>query len=305
MKKFTMISLLLFMLFYNIVPAFAESYIVQVPVSYTGPSGSTRIIFTNQETKHQSSYTIDRQTKVLSFTYTSLGTYHYTVTKEAGEDTNTHYDDRTYQVIISLTRTNNDVIRKSIIVYLASDLTKLSKITYTDHRQAAAMDRDSNQANTQNQAAVHDRRQTNTQQQAINKDKKAKAKSQSSKASGTKKNAKGQKAKAKNQAAKASAAKKKNKTDSGSKSSASSGKDGTDSSNMGENDDHSSAASASDAAYGKNKQMHNSQEATSTQNQSAQNEGVIHTGDTTTFVQWMILMMGSLIGMVMMKKRKG
>ena len=177
MKKFTMISLLLFMLFFNIVPAFAESYVVQVPVSYTGPSGSTRIIFTNQETKHQSSYTIDRQTKAITLTYTSLGTYHYTVTKEAGEDTNTHYDDRTYQVIISLTRTNNDVIRKSIIVYLASDLTKLSEITYTDHRQAAAMDRDSNQANTQNQAAVHDRRQNNTQQQVINKDKKAKAKS--------------------------------------------------------------------------------------------------------------------------------
>ena len=124
------------MLFFNIVPAFAESYIVQVPVSYTGPSGSTRIIFTNQETKHQSSYTIDRQTKAITLTYTSLGTYHYTVTKEAGEDTNTHYDDRTYQVIISITRTNNDVIRKSIIVYLASDLTKLSEITYTDHRQS-------------------------------------------------------------------------------------------------------------------------------------------------------------------------
>lgn len=304
MKKFTMISLLLFMLFFNIVPAFAESYIVQVPVSYTGPSGSTRIIFTNQETKHQSSYTIDRHTKVLSLSYTSLGTYHYTVTKEAGEDTNTHYDDRTYQVIISLTRTNNDVIRKSIIVYLASDLTKLSEITYTDHRQAAAMDRDSNQANTQNQAAVHDRRQTNTQQQAINKDKKAKAKSQSSKASGTKKKAKGQKAKAKNQAASSLAGKSKASSQTGS-SSAFSGKDGTDSSNMGENDDHSSAASASDAAHGKNKQMHNSQDGTSTSSQSSESAGSIHTGDTTSFVQWIVLMIASLMGMVVMKKRKG
>ncbi len=304
MKKFTMISLLLFMLFFSITPAFAESYVVQVPVSYTGIQDSARIIFTSEETRHQSIYTIDRQTKAISLSYTSLGTYHYSVTKEAGQDTNILYDDRTYQVIISLTRTNNDVIRKSIIVYLASDLTKLSEITYTDHRQAAAMDRDSNQANTQNQAAVHDRRKTNTQQQAINKDKKAKAKSQSSKASGTKKKAKGQKAKAKNQAASSLAGKSKASSQTGS-SSASSGKDGTDSSNMGENDDHSASANGSDAAHGKNKQMHNSQEATSTQNQSAQNEGIIHTGDTTTFVQWIILMMGSLIGMVMMKKRKG
>lgn len=304
MKKFTMISLLLFMLFFNIVPAFAESYIVQVPVSYTGPSGSTRIIFTNQETKHQSSYTIDRQTKAITLTYTSLGTYHYSVTKEAGQDTDILYDDRTYQVIISLTRTNNDVIRKSIIVYLASDLTKLSEITYTDHRQAAAMDRDSNQANTQNQAAVHDRRQTNTQQQAINKDKKAKAKSQSSKASGTKKKAKGQKAKAKNQAAPSLAGKSKASSQTGS-SSASSGEDGTDTSSAGENDDRSASANGSDAGQGKNGQMHKSQDGTSTSSQSSESAGSIHTGDTTSFVQWIVLMIASLMGMVMMKKRKG
>lgn len=292
MKKFTMISLLLFMLFFNIVPAFAESYIVQVPVSYTGPSGSTRIIFTNQETKHQSSYTIDRQTKAITLTYTSLGTYHYTVTKEAGEDTNTHYDDRTYQVIISLTRTNNDVIRKSIIVYLASDLTKLSKITYADYRQSAAADQSQTDP-TQPASDGKDQKQPDQREK------------QSHDVQAQTKTAAASKKKAKSQAAKASAAKKKNKTDSGSKSSSSSGEDGTDTSSAGENDDRSASANGSDAGQGKNGQMHKSQDGTSTSSQSSESAGSIHTGDTTSFVQWIVLMIASLMGMVVMKKRKG
>lgn len=308
MKKWISVWLLLFMLFFAAIPVRAQSYVVSVPVSYTCKKDvSGKIIFTSDETHTQRAYTFTNNTKKeIPLSYSSLGTYRYTITKEKGSDANITYDERTYKVIVSLTRSETDTIRTTVIVYLQGSIEKLSEISYVDVVNSSS-DSDTKNNTVPNNSGVQTN--DNKNNQSSDSDNSSTTKDKSSSKSSKKKN---------NTNSRNKSSKSKNSTSKNSKSkSSSSGGDGTNTSNSGKNGDSSSSASSSDSANGKNGTMNNGQNGTSDASSGSSNEnengsnsgnGVLHaieTGDATTFIQWIILMIASFIGMVVIKRRKG
>lgn len=300
------------MLFFRMTPVKAQSYEITVPVSYTcTKSVNSKIIFRSDETGSQSEYTFASNTKKdIALSYSSLGTYHYTVIKEAGSDSTITYDQKTYKVIVSLTKTETDTIRKSVIVYLEGSIEKLSEISYVDVVNSSS-DSDTQNNTVPNNSGVQTN--DNKNNQSSDSDNSSTTKDKSSSKSSKKKN---------NTNSSNKSSKSKNSTSKNSKSKSSSssysGGDGTNTSNSGKNGDSSSSASSSYSANGKNGTMNNGQNgATDATNGSLENGtngsskngtngiiGTINTGDATSFVKWIILMIMSLVGMVMIMKRK-
>lgn len=312
MKKLVFIWMLLFCLFLGMIPVYAQSYTVTVPVSYTcTKSTSTTINFKNDETGNNSEYTLSNNTKKnIEFHYSSLGTYHYTVTREAGNDKSMTYDQKTYKVIIFLERTDDDQIRPNVVIYLADTKEKLSEVSYVDKVNAASdadhqtVDEDTiHKDGTDNPAHVDNQTTDPSKDTKDNSGDKSKSKDQD---------------KSDHQSSKSSKTSKSSKS---SKNSSSNGGAGTRTSKNGKNGGSSTtggSANDSSSANGKNGTMNNGQNgATDATNGSLENGtngsskngtngiiGTINTGDATSFVKWIILMIMSLVGMVMIMKRK-
>lgn len=314
MKKLVFIWMLLFCLFLGMIPVYAQSYTVTVPVSYTcTKSTSTTINFKNDETGNSNEYTLSNNTKKnIEFHYSSLGTYHYTVTRETGNDKSMTYEQKTYKVIIFLERTDDDQIRPNVVIYLADTKEKLSEVSYVDQVNAASdadhqtVDEDTiHKDGTDNPAHVDNQTTDPSKDTKDNSGDKSKSKSKDQDKSDHK----------------SSKSSKTSKSSKSSKNSSSNGGAGTRTSKNGKNGGSSTtggSANDSSSANGKNGTMNNGQNgATDATNGSLENGtngsskngtngiiGTINTGDATSFVKWIILMIMSLVGMVMIMKRK-